>query len=140
VTTPRSGIEVQLTEALRKREHLDTAISWIRSHIGIEGNEKADDAAALASILGEIAGPPPNRHRRRSQVNLEGGWSIIQTSRRIWETRDRLAQTCPLGLYVDEDGQRAAKDLAETHRQGDGRGLSMQTPPTKRGPHHFRMP
>jgi len=47
---PRSGIEVQLKEALRKQGHLDTAIAWIRGHIGTPGNEKADELAAFTSV------------------------------------------------------------------------------------------
>jgi len=32
------------------------AITWIRSHIGIPGNEEVDDLASFASILGEVGG------------------------------------------------------------------------------------
>ena len=43
------------------REHgrgspLDTGISWVRAHIGIRGNELADQHATFQSYKGEIAG------------------------------------------------------------------------------------
>jgi len=39
---PRSGIEIRIKENLLQRSEEDTAIAWIRSYIGIPGNEKAD--------------------------------------------------------------------------------------------------
>jgi len=52
---PSTGIEVRLKKAMTDRKDKDTAISWIRSHIGIPGNEVADILAALASVHGDIA-------------------------------------------------------------------------------------
>ena len=40
---PRSGIESQPKAAIRNRQHIDTGISWARIHIGITGNEMADN-------------------------------------------------------------------------------------------------
>jgi len=54
----RSGIEKDLKNALLKRRDQDIAIAWIRSHIGIAGNVKADHRAAFGSILGEVSGSP----------------------------------------------------------------------------------
>jgi len=51
---PRSAIEREIKEALRQRAREDTAIAWIRGHIGIPDNERADRLAAFTSILGEI--------------------------------------------------------------------------------------
>lgn len=55
---PRSGIEINIARELRKRQYLDTGISWVRSHIGIPGNELADQAADFQSHLGEVAKLP----------------------------------------------------------------------------------
>ena len=37
---------------------MDTGISWVRSHIGIPGNEAVDRAAEFQSFLGPVAGSP----------------------------------------------------------------------------------
>ena len=55
---PRSQIERNTKAALHRREalSLDTGISWVRAHIGIRGNELADQHATYQSFLGEISG------------------------------------------------------------------------------------
>ena len=55
---PRSQIERDIKQALHRRESLklDTGISWVRSHIGIRGNELADQRATFESHRGQIAG------------------------------------------------------------------------------------
>jgi len=71
---PLSGIKAEIKEALKQRlEGHDTAISWIRSHIGILGNECADALASFMSIRGEIAG--------EAETATEGG--VRQESKAI---------------------------------------------------------
>lgn len=58
---PRSGIEIELGDLLtqRYRNQYDTSVSWVRSHIGINGNEEADRLAAHASALGQFTVQEP---------------------------------------------------------------------------------
>ena len=53
---PRSRIE-DIKAALRRRAmlSLDTGISWVRAHIGIRGNELADQYTTFQSFRGEIS-------------------------------------------------------------------------------------
>jgi len=55
---PRSRTERELKGALHKRRDQSTAITWIRGHIGIEGNTKADRLSAYYSYLGVTAMAP----------------------------------------------------------------------------------
>lgn len=57
---PRSHIETQIKAALQERgsANMDTGISWVRSHIGMEGNEKADTEAGMRSYLGRLTSEP----------------------------------------------------------------------------------
>jgi len=52
---PRSGIEVRLKNLLM-REGREIGVLWVRSHINIPGNEKADRRAALEGIQGTRPG------------------------------------------------------------------------------------
>jgi len=73
------GIEREIKELLARRSGVDTAIAWIRSQIGIPGNEKADKLAGITSIIGDIAMEAP--------ISTEGGVRQIskaQIQRRIW--------------------------------------------------------
>lgn len=58
--SPRSGIEKRIKAALHRRHkaHMDTAIAWVRGHIGIQGNSKADHTAALHSTIGQLSNSP----------------------------------------------------------------------------------
>ena len=75
---PRSQIEVDIKTALRRREALalNTGISWIRAHIGINGNKLADQHATYSYQLwlGKISGA----HR----TGTEGGiWRVAKEAR-----------------------------------------------------------
>jgi len=76
---PRSGIESDLQANIREREH-PTAIAWIRSHIGIEGNSTADRLAELYSHLGEISLHPRT-------ATHEGIRSVSRASRKQARTQ-----------------------------------------------------
>ena len=52
---PRSGIEKRLKNALTKERTVGAL--WVRSHIGIPGNERADRRAALEGIRGQGDSP-----------------------------------------------------------------------------------
>ena len=57
---PRSGIEkaIKRTITERGRPNLTTGISWVRSHIGITGNELAGKAAGQRSFTGQLLSEP----------------------------------------------------------------------------------
>lgn len=57
---PRSDIESQLKHWLnvRRQAQQDTAIAWVRSHIGIPGKEEADRLATWSSHLGQTTNAP----------------------------------------------------------------------------------
>jgi len=54
---PRSGIERRIKDGLERREG-ETGALWVRSHIGIPGNEAADRQAELSRIRGNSSGHP----------------------------------------------------------------------------------
>lgn len=76
---PRSQIEQDIKRALHRREsaQLDTGISWIRAHIGIRGNELADQRANFESHRGQIAGS--------AGIATEGGIRQISKATRAQE-------------------------------------------------------
>ena len=57
--TPRSDIERRMKDCLTAGER-EIGVAWVRSHIGIGGNERADRQAPLERIRGETRGSIPN--------------------------------------------------------------------------------
>lgn len=104
---PRSGIEIELGDLLAKRHsnHYDTSISWIRSHIGIKGNEEADWLAALASARGQFTVQEPlvteGGIRQASKASRMPSSTRPTTSPR---QRKRLGRSGPTDL--DQGGRR----------------------------------
>ena len=88
---PRSQIEKDIKTALHRRNslRLDTGISWVRAHIGIKGNELADQHATFQSFRGEIAGA--------TRTATEGGIRRIAKEARASE---RTVETFGLGGRV----------------------------------------
>ena len=97
---PRSGIETTITLELAPGRDLDTGISWVRSHIGIPGNEIADQEAEFQSYHGQIASLPNTatheglraygkaiRKEYRSQATFGSG------NRPLWRRRALSAYT-----------------------------------------------
>lgn len=96
----RSGIEMEIAKELHLRSGLDTGVSWVRSHISIPGNEKADKAVDFPSHLGQISRSPnistyegmrvhgkAIRNEYRAQAGLGNG------NRVLWRKR-------PLSAYM----------------------------------------
>ncbi|KAF8417873.1 hypothetical protein EV426DRAFT_706623 [Tirmania nivea] len=70
------------------------AIGWVRSHIGITGNEKADKKAAYESALEHISGSPQEQDSKRparpgGDQRSEPGWHRHTLSAYTWLCTNR---------------------------------------------------
>ena len=115
---PRPEIERRIKEMCRSRDHMDTCIPWIRSHIGIPGNEKADRLAQFTSILGRVRGDQETATEgaksqgQRIQKKPAGGRRLRQ------RYRPTLVQKGPLGLHMDENEPGTTTFLVTLRRKG----------------------
>ncbi|KAF8437771.1 hypothetical protein BGX38DRAFT_1273896 [Terfezia claveryi] len=128
---PRSSIERKLKDALARRASLATAtaIGWVRSHIGIPGNEKADRQAAYESALGRIAGSrrtataggiraaakADRKAQRRNQGLTLSGTTVEEHYLAVLNVARRLAPTEAALLRVrvrekEEDKKKSQRD------------------------------
>jgi len=64
---PRSRIDVEIKNALRKRAGEDMAIAWVRSYIGIPGNEQVENLRHSHPVWGK------SRERIRAPQTEESG-------------------------------------------------------------------
>lgn len=133
----RLGIEVQIKSALTENVTRDIKVAWVRGHIGITGNEKADKRAALESILGNIRGT--------ARIVTEGGVRTASRAiRKLARTRSGFGLRCVtdlgIGIHLDADRSRPPEELVTPYRQGREPGVPMWTPNRKRTSHHLRLP
>jgi len=100
---PRSGIERRIKDALVSRSNHDTAICWIRSHIGIASNTAADDRASFESYLGQISG--------HQGIATEGGirslLCVTRKDARSYPSVYKRSLSAYIWLLTDRAPQRA---------------------------------
>lgn len=105
----------------------DIKIAWVRGHIGIEGNEKADYRATYESILGQIRGSPrtitegglraASKAIRKAARTKEGfgkrrvEWSRQGLSAYTWMRCDRGPQTS----WLNQVGKSITTECACGH-------------------------
>ena len=116
---PKSGIETELKEAFLARQH-DTAVAWIRGHLGLEGNTIADDKAGLHAHLGVTAlqqrtatheGLKAASNRIRKELRTQPGFGTRRTD---WHRHALSAYT----WYRTERGPQKAW-LFQLRKVGD---------------------
>ena len=97
-TCPGSGIELDIKNGPRPRRDKDMTVSWVRGHIGISGNEKADLEAAFQSITGTVASP---KLTARTESSGQGSKEILQIRTRVWPVQNELEPPQSLRAHLD---------------------------------------
>ena len=113
----------------------DTGIAWVRSHIGIPGNEAAAKLAAWSSHLGQTTSA--------TRTVTEGGLRAAGKAERAIARRrpgyhlgTATTWSRPaLSAYLDENGERPTKARATLRRQGREPPLPMQPTHPQTGLH-----
>ena len=142
---PRSQIEQDIKMALRRRESLtlDTGISWVRAHIGIRGNELADQHATYHSWLGEVSGAPRTvteggirrvaKEARKDERSVAGYGLGGRTQ---WGRRALSAYTW---FRTGKGPQRQIKTMAPQDRESRRPALPMRSRSTVRRAHSLAL-
>ena len=111
------------------RKNTDTAISWVRVHIGTPGNKKSDRLALFHSFLGEIAG--------KAIIAMEEWVRVVSKLRKpVREAPGHEKQVelqRPFSLYMDEDRSRTPEILATQDRKIRLGSLPLLRPPRGTG-------
>ena len=123
---PRSAIEARTKAGFRRRGHLDTVISRVKAHTGIQGNGISERRAAFESALGAISNAP--------HIATEGGCRVIVKARGSWYRRQPgyLELASSFSVHLAKDEQRPTAELAPSYRQGRLTGLPMRPPHPRR--------
>ncbi|KAF8424361.1 hypothetical protein EV426DRAFT_712170 [Tirmania nivea] len=139
---PRSGIEREIKGLPHKRAHRETAIGWVRSHIGIPGNEKADKKAAYESALGRIAGSQQvATYRSGYQGRGQSKTEVHAFRTRVWSQQVPMVQARPVRLHLAAHQPGPTELLASPHPQGRLPSLrQLRSPLGGRLPYHLRLP
>ena len=111
---PRSAFEKRIKLALLARENLDTAISWVRSHIGISGNEKLSrPSRRLAKPSGPHLRRTHLRYLRRTSSPRQGTQETTPSATRPRDgPSHHLESEGPISLHLDVNQQRPTTGMA----------------------------
>ena len=143
---PQSGAERDIKKGLAARTArtaLDTAITWVRAHIGLSGNEKADRLARHHSMTGRLRGAintvTPGGLRSwgkevRQKERVQPGWgnhsgwnrhalsayTWVRTNKgpvNSWLHRVKVSETpfCPTCPETIQDGDHVTWTCPEHH-------------------------
>jgi len=136
---PRSHIESRIKEALRSNAK-GIGILWARSHIGIPGNEKADERAKYESFLGELTHSPQEGTeeglraqgkavRRAARHEAGYGQRRVNWDRHALSAYTRLrTDKGPQKKWLRHIGKADSPDCACGHSVEDGRHITFECP------------
>ena len=145
---PRSGIEVRMKDLLMNQDR-EVGVLWVRSHMNIPGNEKADRRAALEGIQGTRRGDQPvctpeRLRARRKAIRKEARTEPGHGSRRTeWGKHSLSAYTWtrtnkgPQKSWLHHIGKAEDPSCSCGHPTQDGDHVVFHCPLT--GPQRARL-